>query len=428
MAALGLASLACADDGNGDDVTDWADTLETFEAPDGDSETAEGNDSNSGDGDGDGGDGDGDGGDGDGDGGDGDGDAGDGDGDGDGGDGDGDGDGDGGDGDGDGDGDGGDGDGDGGDGDGDPNCGAPADHLTCDDWGNNVTQLQAIGLNCPGDATNSTQTTAASWTAPDAATWRVATQYGTSGDWVPSEGESLLVISSGRIPVPNQQGLINANGQQQDTSNPDGVQLPPPMSADYGSNNGNGGNPFNDCDMVNDCSDSLYDQWDLGFQEANDLMWFDFSVDVPPGTTGWIVDFVYFSNEFPEYVGDIFNDMFVVWEVSESYVGNICFIDDQPCTVTALDQIADAFSGPNEAQHPSLAGTGTQGIGATGGQTTGWVSLEGPASPDENMELTFTVFDMGDTAYDTMVVLDNWRWNCQGCVPNEVNGCGVQPQ
>jgi hypothetical protein len=26
------------------------------------------------------------------------------------------------------------------------------------------------------------------------------------------------------------------------------------------------------------------------------------------------------------------------------------------------------------------------------------------------------------------VVIDNWRWNCQGCVPNEVNGCGVQPQ
>jgi hypothetical protein len=425
--SLGLLGLACADDSNNDQGND---SLESFDVGDEHPfDTGESSDSNSGDGDGDTGDGDGDGdtGDGDGDGepGDGDGDTGDGDGDGDTGDGDGDGDGD----TGDGDGDTGDGDGDtGGDGDGDPNCGAPADHITCDDWGGNVTPLQAIGLNCPGDATNSTSTTAASFTAPDAATWRIATQYGTSGDWVASEGESMLVISSGRIPAANGQGLINSTGNNQDTSNPDFVQLPAPMSADYGSNNGNGGDPFNGCDMVNDCSDSLSDQWQLGDQAANDLLWFDFSVDVPPGTSGWVVDFVYFSNEFPEYVNDIFNDMFVVWEVSESYVGNICFIDGQPCTVTALDAIADGFSGPNEAQHPSLAGTGTQGIGSTGGQSTGWVTLEGPASPDENMELTFAVFDMGDTAYDTMVVLDNWRWNCQGCVPNEVNDCGVQPQ
>jgi hypothetical protein len=413
--SLGLLCLACADDGsNGDQGTSLNDS--TSLSGDGDGDAAEGNsNSTTGDGDGDDpGDGDGDSGDGDGDSGDGDGDSGDGDGD------SGDGDGDSGDGDGDGD--------TGGDGDGDPNCGAPGDHITCDAWGDNVTALQALGLNCPGDANNSTQTTAASFTAPDAATWRIATQYGTSGDWVPSEGESLLVISSGRIPAANMAGLITSQGNQQDTSNPDGVQLPVPMSADVGSNNGNGGNPFNNCDFVNDCSDSLADQWNLGGQDANDLLWFDFSVDVPPMTSGWVVDLVYFSNEFPEYVNSLYNDIFVVWEVSEVFVGNICFIDGQPCTVTALDAIADNFSGGQEAQHASLAGTGTQGIGSTGGQTTGWVSLEGPASPDENMELTFAVFDMGDTAYDTMVVLDNWRWNCQGCVPNEVNGCGVQPQ
>ena len=118
----------------------------------------------------------------------------------------------------------------------------------------------------------------------------------------------------------------------------------------------------------------------------------------------------------------------MVWEVSESYVGNICFINGEPCTVTALDAIADAFSGPQEASHPSLAGTGTQGFGSTGGQTTGWVTLEGPSSPGESMELTFAVFDMGDDVWDTMVVMDNWRWNCTGCIPSEDNSCGVQPQ
>ena len=65
--------------------------------------------------------------------------------------------------------------------------------------------------------------------------------------------------------------------------------------------------------------------------------------------------------------------------------------------------------------HPSL-----------GGQTTGWVRLEGPSSPGEELDLHFALFDMGDGYWDTNVVLDRWRWNCEGCVPNEVDDCGVQ--
>lgn len=307
-------------------------------------------------------------------------------------------------------------------------CGAPAQHISCDAWGEVVTPLQAIGLDCPGTPDNSTATTASSFNSVDDQAWRIATQYGTSGDWDASEGESVLVISTGRLPAPDERGVIDNQGDVESNDNPDHVQLPAPMSPFAGSNNGAGGTPFIDCDRVRDCSDSLADQWKLGGGEANDMLWFDFSVEVPPSTTGWQLDFVYFSNEFPEYVNSTFNDVFVVWEVSESYVGNICFIEGQPCTVTALDAIADAFSGPMEGLHPALAGTGTQGEGSTGGQTTGWVSLEGPASAGETMALSFALFDMGDTSFDTMVVLDNWRWNCVGCIPSEVDSCGVQPQ
>ena len=73
-----------------------------------------------------------------------------------------------------------------------------------------------------------------------------------------------MVISSGKIPAPDDQGMITADGSQQETNNPDNVQLPAPMSAQHGSANGAGGDPFNDCDMVNDCSDSLLTQWQLG--------------------------------------------------------------------------------------------------------------------------------------------------------------------
>jgi hypothetical protein len=173
----------------------------------------------------------------------------------------------------------------------------------------------------------------------------------------------------------------------------------------------------------------LYDQWELGGGDANDLLWFDFTVEVPVGTYGYEFDFVYFSNEFYEFVDSLFNDIFVVWSDSEAYVGNVCFIDEQPCTVTALDAIADAWSGVDtDGTDPTLDGTGFDGIGSTGGQATGWALLKGAAEPGENLELTWAVFDMGDTIYDTAVIIDNWRWDCAGCIPSEIDDCGVQPQ
>jgi hypothetical protein len=48
-----------------------------------------------------------------------------------------------------------------------------------------------------------------------------------------------------------------------------------------------------------------------------------------------------------------FNDMFVVWSTSESFTGNVTFIDEQPLTVTALDPYMTIKPGD-----PLLAGTG----------------------------------------------------------------------
>jgi hypothetical protein len=35
---------------------------------------------------------------------------------------------------------------------------------------------------------------------------------------------------------------------------------------------------------------------------------------------------------------------------------------------------------------------------------------------------------MGDAYYDTTVVLDAFKWSCEGCMPSEVDGCGIDPQ
>ena len=72
-----------------------------------------------------------------------------------------------------------------------------------------------------------------------------------------------------------------------------------------------------------------------------------------------------------------------------------------------------------------LAGTG---MSSFEGGATGWYRLVGAASPGEQLEITYAIFDMGDSAWDTIVLLDNWRWNCEGCVPSDDDACGVQPQ
>ena len=237
-----------------------------------------------------------------------------------------------------------------------------------------------------------------------------------------------IVISSGTMntPDPATGVLINDPGEAQGgtladgNNNPDAAQLPGPMSATPGWS----GAPFDNCDGVNDCSGSLQGQWNLGGNEANDLMYFDFSVQTPGGTNGWELDFAYFSAEFPEYVNSTFNDIFAVWVESPDYTGNMCFVNNQPCTVTALDQAADTHGGVDVQTNAELNGTGFDGVG----QTTGLFTLLGPATPNASLTLTFAIFDMGDSILDTAVFLDNWRWNCQGCVPSELDDCGLTPQ
>ena len=128
------------------------------------------------------------------------------------------------------------------DGDGDSGpCEAPADHITCDDFGSNPTWAQVLGLDCPGTANNSIQTLSDSLTNSNASALAFGTAFGTSGDWVPTEGEQAMLISTGPMPAPDAMGvLVMADGEPQGgtlpdaNNNPDSQPLPAPMSATPG--------------------------------------------------------------------------------------------------------------------------------------------------------------------------------------------------
>ena len=249
----------------------------------------------------------------------------------------------------------------------------------------------------------------------------------------------MLLISTGKITAPNGQGIVvegvnsqYGKGLNDNLDNPD--TMPAPLSDKVGSKNGAGGTPFLQCDGVNDCSDSLVQQWNLGDKNPNDKLFFRFNTTVPMGTFGYKFDFVFCSSETdPSY-----NDMFIAWQTDPSaddpnsdppvdpYTGNIVHIPDPnnpgkvlPPSVSTLGRYLDVsgYSG-NE---PQLAGTGFETRGCTG-----WLTAMGGVRPGAALTIGFFLSDMRDHAVATQVILDKFRWDCEGCDPGEVDDCGVQ--
>jgi hypothetical protein len=282
--------------------------------------------------------------------------------------------------------------------------------------------------------------------AMDANSWRIVTAFGSApgthydnrlwaanlADWTspdmevisPNTSTAVLMLSTGTIVGTDPDGVvIEADGSQSGNGaneNEDGAMLPSPLSAERGSESGAGGNPFNNCDGINDCSDSLFDHWFTnGWNNPNDKLWMDFDLVVPGGTFGYVFDFAYFSAEWPSYVNTQWNDLFISWQVSEAYTGNVTFVNGAPLTITSLDE-ANAFPFTDAA--PELAGTGFDGHAGTG-----WFTARGAVLPGETANITFFLADMGDSSLATNVIIDNFRWECEGCVVSEIDDCGVMP-
>ncbi|MBL9101305.1 MAG: DUF4215 domain-containing protein [Myxococcales bacterium] len=342
-----------------------------------------------------------------------------------------------------------------------PSCQAPAMYSVCDDAlnpanKNDKTQAhKAMGI-CNDQPANSIQITDFQFSAPDNASWTIAKGFGTytyDHDmdpatpqkllYSPREGDSFLMISTGTITAPNNQGIVLQGGNTQKAvgtnNNPDNPNtLPAPLTQQVGSNNGAGGTPFIGCDGVKDCSDTLAAQWQIGQNDPNDFLFFSFKTTVPAGTYGYKFDFVYCSAEWPEWVDFPYNDLLIAWQTDptpdnpnadppvDAYTGNVTFIPNPnnqmqglPLTVTALDPY---LGGPGySGNEPQLAGTGFAQSACSD-----WFTAKGGVQPGANITIGFYIADMTDTIWTTTALIDNFRWDCEGCVPSEVDDCGVQ--
>ncbi|MEZ4385822.1 MAG: DUF4215 domain-containing protein [Nannocystaceae bacterium] len=306
-----------------------------------------------------------------------------------------------------------------------PACQMPEDYVSCDGALNKndaLAPFQALGLNCSNKVNESILISNTQFQSPDPDAWQIAKGFGSymeMGELLYSarEGESFLILSSGTVSAPNGQGVVTeAAGSQ--------------------TGNGSNDNPDDDAFLPNyspsdDQSGVLQPQWQKGGNNPNDKIWFSFKTKTPGGVKAYAIDFAFFSSEWPSWVNTTFNDLFVAWQVSEEFTGNISTIDNKPTTITALHpHWSDVPIGSNSCANygsngpgfscnePQLGGTGFEGHAGTT-----WVRINQPIMESVDLELYFFLADMGDTALASAVLLDRFRFNCDECIPADDPAC-----
>jgi len=292
-------------------------------------------------------------------------------------------------------------------------CGAPPP-VQCDGEGED-DPWRTMGLNCPGGP------------AVDGVyngdPQSIAVHVGNLGTYEPPpypprEGEAFLILSSGRaldLPMPGLFASTDVTGEVDG-----GADLPPPIQIAAVS-------PTDDCiddpGLVGtgDCSNTIEEQWNQG-SGAFDYNELRFTVEVPAETYGFSYDLAMFSTEYPVFYQSGYNDMYVAWLESELWTGNISFDEmGHPISLNAgfLDfkDAPNTYDCPAPCEAPELDGTAMMDHAGTK-----WLTTTAGVTPGETIEVVFGVFDLSDPILDTVVLLDNFQWSCEGGPPQTIPG------
>jgi len=289
-------------------------------------------------------------------------------------------------------------------------CTAPP-QVSCDD--DDDDPWHAFSLNCPGGPQVDG---AINLTGPS----QIYIQEGNLGTFAPPpfpprEGEKFVILSSGNA------SHLPMAGMYASTSVGFGATpLPAPIQTNTVSATED---CYDNSGLVGtgDCSNTIQEQWDQG-SGSFDYAEMRFTTTVPAGTFGFTYDFAMFSTEYPVYYQSSFNDMYIAWLESEQWTGNISFDDmGHPISLNAgfLDykDAPNTFDCPAPCVAPELGGTAMEGHAGTR-----WLTTTAGVTPGEEIEVVLGVFDLSDSILDTVIILDNFEWACEGGAPVTIPG------
>lgn len=195
------------------------------------------------------------------------------------------------------------------------------------------------------------------------------------GSWFPTQGGTFAILSTGKAadaPLPNNEGNLS-------------TQL--------------GG---------------------LDNSEGNDLVRLHMQLKVPAEANCAAFDFAYYSEEFPEWVGSIYNDTFTA-QLDDSTL----IIEGNKVTAPknfAFDSEGNIISVNTVFGVNAPTGTTYDGV-------TPLLRAQTAVTPTATVDLYLSIQDLGDSIYDSAVFLDKFFWsqdpNCESGASVDTDGDGL---
>jgi hypothetical protein len=137
-------------------------------------------------------------------------------------------------------------------------------------------------------------------------------------------------------------------------------------------------------------------------RNVNDPSILKVDVNVPSGDNCLAVDGVFYSEEYPEYVGSAYNDAFLAELDHSSWT-----YDPETNHVTAPDNFAfDQSHNQLTVNSVSFTAEGSTGLQYDG--STRLLTMSTPITPGEH-SLYFSIYDAGDHIFDSAMFLDHLR-------------------
>jgi len=166
--------------------------------------------------------------------------------------------------------------------------------------------------------------------------------------------------------------------------------------------------------------------------KANDPVMFKLRIRAPMAAKSFMFNLYFLSIEYPQWVCSEYNDFFVAL-LDSTHTSDDPDLQNPADKNLAMDDAGNPV-GVNlapaglfkQCQNTSGSGwsvtscQGTDELQGTGFQNnggTGWLVTRGNVVPGEVITLRLAIWDLGDNAWDSMVLIDNFRWEFEEYKP-----------
>jgi hypothetical protein len=152
--------------------------------------------------------------------------------------------------------------------------------------------------------------------------------------------------------------------------------------------------------------------------DPNDGVGLQLKIRVPSNAKSFSYQQFFFTFEYPQFICTEWNDFFVTIldpKPADLEDGNIAFDQDtNPISVNnSLFQVCKpgTYKGKNFSCPQGTSLLKDTGFEDHGG--TGWLTTTAPVEPGTEITLLFTVWDSGDNAYDSTVLIDDFKFSIE---------------